>query len=312
MQLRLGTRASTLARWQADWVSEQLRLQGVEVQQVLISTQGDRQQQEPIGAADTVGVFTKEIQRALLERRIDLSVHSLKDLPTDEVHGLVLAAVPVRAPVCDALLGRTAGTLAELPAGATVGTGSLRRRAQLRHARPDLAMRDIRGNVDTRIRKLQEGQFDAIVLAEAGLRRLGLQAAITEVLPISLLLPAVGQGALGLETRADDQPARQALAALDDAATHHGVLAERAMLARLRGGCLAPVAAWGRLDAGRLWLTGRVLSVDGRRQLEVTHSVELVGGPSRPQAQDLGRQVADELLGQGAAELISAAREGDA
>ena len=196
-------------------------------------------------------MFTKEIERELLAGRVDLAVHSLKDLPTEVAAGLCLAAVPQRAAVADALLSDKYPSLDQLPPGATVGTGSLRRRAQLLHVRPDLQIRDIRGNVDTRLRKLHGGQFDAIVLAEAGLERLGLAGQITQRLPPAIMLPAVGQGALALEVRSDDRRTRQLVQSLDHAASHAAVAAERAMLAALRGGCLAPVAAWGRLDQDR-------------------------------------------------------------
>jgi hydroxymethylbilane synthase len=301
-QIRLGTRASSLARWQADWVAGRLGEINVDVELVEITTSGDRHQ-KPIGASTSPGVFTKEIQRALLEQRIDLAVHSLKDLPTDEVAGLALSAVPSRAPVADAMVCRSHDRLEALPPGAAVGTGSLRRRAQLLHARPDLQMKDIRGNVDTRLRKLDEGQYDAVVLAEAGLRRLELAGRITQILPLETVLPAVGQGALGLETRSDDRPVREALEQLDDAATHAAVVAERAMLAELRGGCLAPVAAWARAENDLLLLQGRVISPDGGEQIEATAS----GPLDRPA--ELGLQVAQELAAQGAADLILRARE---
>jgi len=278
-----------LARWQAEWVAAQLQACGLAVELVPIATAGD-QRQEPIGALSGKGLFTKEIQRALLEGRIDLAVHSLKDLPTDEVPGLCLAAVPERAAAADVLVCRQAGSLAELPAGAAVGSGSLRRRAQLLHVRGDLQMKDVRGNVDTRLRKLDQGDFDALVLAEAGLRRLGLAARITQVLPMSIMLPAVGQGALGLETRCDDRAAREAVARLDDPATHRAVLAERAMLSALQGGCLAPIAAWGRVEGNRLALTGRVLSADGKEKIEATHSAA-----AADDAEALGRRVAGDL-----------------
>ena len=300
MKLRLGTRGSALARWQADWVAEELSRRGVEVERVPISTSGDRQQ-GPISTLGGTGLFTKEIQRALLDRRIDLAVHSLKDLPTEEVPGLCLAAVPRRAPVWDVLVSRDGLTLDQLPRGATLGTSSLRRQAQLRHARPDLQPREIRGNVDTRLRKLREGQYEALVLAQAGLVRLGLQAQITQVFAAAILLPAVGQGALGLETRVDDRPARQAVEQLNDAESFQAVIAERAMLAALRGGCLAPIAAWGRIDSARLVLTGRVLSADGAEQREVTLD-------SPPAAAALGQAVAQRLLEQGAGQLIAVAR----
>ena len=300
--LRIGTRRSILARWQADWVAARLRELGVEVELVLLTTSGD-QQAGPIGEIGAQGVFTKEIQRAVLDGRVDLAVHSLKDLPTDGVPGLLLAAVPPRAAESDVLVCRRYASLDELPRGCRVGTGSLRRRSQLLHVRPDLAMKDVRGNVETRLRKLDEGEFDAIILAEAGLRRLELAQRICQVLPRDVCLPAVGQGALGLETRSDDSATQQQLHPLDDPATHAAVLAERAMLAELRGGCLAPVAAWGRREGPLLALTGRVLSPDGRRKLEASSS----GDPA--QAADLGRRVAGELLAQGAAALIGLARE---
>jgi hydroxymethylbilane synthase len=213
-----------------------------------------------------------------------------------------LAAVPERAAVNDVLVSDRAGSLAELPGGASVGTGSLRRRAQLLNARRDLLMRDLRGNVETRLRKLREGRYDAIVLAEAGLRRLGLAQAITQVLPLELVLPAVGQGALAIEVRSDDATARQAVLPLEHAATRAAATAERAMLAALQGGCLAPIAGWARLEPPALVLTGRVLSADGTRKIEATLTA------AAAQAAALGRRVADALLAQGAAELIEASR----
>ena len=303
VRLRLGTRASPLARWQADWVAAQLRRQGSEIELVHVTTSGDRGPL-PIGRGADRGLFTKEIQAELLAGHIDLAVHSLKDLPTDAVRGVCLAAVPERAPVNDVLVSDCAGSLSELRGGARVGTGSLRRRAQLLNARRDLLMRDLRGNVETRLRKLHEGQYDAIVLAEAGLRRLGLAREITQVLPLELALPAVGQGALALEVRTDDATARQAVLPLEHAATRAAVTAERAMLAALQGGCLAPIAAWGRREQDTLVLTGRVLSADGARKIEATLAA------AAAEAAVLGRRVADALLAQGAAALIEAARAG--
>ncbi len=300
--LRLGTRSSPLARWQAEWVAARLEENGVAVELIPISTQGDKQQQGPIAAMGGIGVFTKEIQRALLETRIDLAVHSLKDLPTERVAGLTLAAVPPRGPIGDVLVSREGHTFESLPTGAVVGTGSVRRQAQLWHARRDLQMRDVRGNVETRLRKLEERQYDALVLAEAGLVRLELSDVISERLPRSLILPAVGQGALGLETRDDDDPTRRALRALNDAETYAAVLAERALLARLRAGCLAPVGAWGRRDGDALRLDAVVLSPDGRQRLEASATGALEDGES------LGRRVADDLLAQGAADLIKQTR----
>ncbi len=293
-----------MAKWQAQWVAARLEASGVDVQLVPISTSGDRHKSGSIADVGSQGVFTKEIQAALLDERVDLAVHSLKDLPTDPVPGLCLAAVPQRGPIGDVLVCSSHSSLEELPEGVVVGTGSLRRRSQLLQARSDLQIRDIRGNVDTRLAKLARGDYDALVLAEAGLRRLGLAQHIGQELFPAIILPAVGQGALGLETRQDDQATRSALAVLDDAASHAAVLAERAMLAALQGGCLAPVAAWGRIEDGQLTLTGRVLDADGRRSVETS----LTADPD--DAEQLGRQVADELFAQGAAELIATSRDG--
>jgi hydroxymethylbilane synthase len=301
MHLRLGTRGSALARWQADWVAAELRSHGVEVELVLITTSGDRRL-DSLAAFGGQGVFTKEIQQALIDGRVDVAVHSLKDLPTEQPAELGLAAVPERAACGDVLVCPKFGTLDKLPEDATVGTSSHRRQAQLLHVRPDLQIKEIRGNVDTRLKKVHAGDFDAIVLAEAGLTRLGLAAEITERLPFELLMPAVGQGALAIEIRQNDEATRNAVATLDDLATHAAVLAERSMLAALRAGCLAPVAAWGRLGGDQLLLNGRVISLDGRIQLEA----QSAAAPS--DAQTLGRRVADELLDQGAAEVIQAAR----
>lgn len=300
--IRIGTRASALARWQAEWVAAQLTARGIAVELVPISTQGDRQQSGSIGEIGTQGVFTKEIQRALLDGAIDCAVHSLKDLPTDAVAGLSLAAVPERESPRDALLGVQATSIEAIPAGARVATGSLRRRAQLWHQREDLVMVDVRGNVDTRLRKLDEGEFDVLVLAEAGLKRLGLAARIACLLPPEVMLPAIGQGALGIEAREDDAATRSALAALDDRESHAAVTAERALLATLRGGCLAPVAAWGRVIAGVLRLEAAVLSADGRERLAASAEA------SPAEAVSLGERLAQELLSHGAAELIAASR----
>ncbi len=317
--LRLGTRGSQLARWQAEWVAAELRRSGHEVELVEIATRGDVERGAAIEEIGTRGVFTKEIQRALLAGTVDVGVHSLKDLPTEAVDGLVIAAVPPRESPADVLvLGarsdeRGASEVVSrssllapgsfLPAGARVGTGSLRRQAQLRHVRSDLRISDIRGNVDTRLRKLDEGHFDAIVLAEAGLRRLGLAKRITEVLSFDLMLPAVGQGALAIECRADDEATLAAARPLQEAATRAAVTAERALLANLRGGCMAPVGALGRVEGGELRLSAVVLSADGERRLAAGDVATLAESAS------LGRRVADALLAQGASDLIAEARK---
>jgi hydroxymethylbilane synthase len=301
--LRIGTRASALALWQANWVHEQLAAVGIPSEVIKIASRGDLQPDAPIATIGGDGVFTKELQKALLDGRIHVAVHSLKDLPTEAAPGLILAAVPERESPHDVLVCRSAQSLTNLPKGARIGTGSLRRRAQVLHLRPELKLLDIRGNVDTRLRKLGDGEYDALVLAEAGLRRLGLQSRITQVLKPPEMLPAVGQGALGLETRFGDHVTRQALESIDDPESHQSVLAERTMLAALAGGCLAPIGAWGRVESdGRLRLSACVLSPDGKTRLEA----ERVGNAADAMA--VGRQVAEELLADGAAKLIVQSR----
>lgn len=302
ISLRLGARASPLSRWQAEWVAAKLRERGHNVELVPISTRGDREQKGPISSLGGDGVFTKEIQKALLDERIDLAVHSLKDLPTAPVAGLTLAAIPVRGPVGDAWLSPHGTTVEDLPRAARVGTGSLRRRAQLWHVRPDLRMMEARGNVDTRVKKLEAGEFDALVLAEAGLTRLGIAPPDMRRLPTSLMVPAVGQGALGIETRAGDTRTIDAVGPLDDRPTRAAVFAERSLLAELAGGCLAPIGAWARPEGSDLLLEAVVLSHDGQTRLHVTKS----GDSANPEA--LGKLVAHALLADGAGDLISASR----
>jgi len=292
-----------LARWQAEWVAAKLTGLGHTVELVPISTTGDRQTQEAISSLGATGLFTKELQRALLDRQVDLAVHSLKDLPTEPVPGLMLAAVPPRADVADAFLSRTGAPFAELPQEAVVGTGSPRRRSQLLYLRPDLHMADLRGNVDTRLAKLAAGDYDAIILAQAGLTRLGRASEITEILPIESVLPAVGQGALGLECREDNAPLLSALAFLDDADSHAAVLAERALLHTLRGGCLAPIGALARVNQpGRLTMNAAVLSLDGQQRIALTAEADISS------AANLGQTLAESLLAAGADRLIAQLR----
>ena len=300
--LRLGTRDSPLARWQSEWVATQLMERGIAVEMIPITTRGDTLS-GPLGAVGGQGLFTKRIQQALLDRQVDLAVHSLKDLPTDHVAGLALAAVPQRAGMFDVYVSNTCERIEQLPADSVVGTGSLRRRTQLLRLRPDVQVRDIRGNVDTRLRKLDDGEFDAILLAEAGLIRLGLGSRITQRLMPEVMLPAVGQGALGLEMRSDDDVVRELLAPLDHGETRAAVTAEREMLSTLRGGCLAPVGAWGRVEQSALSLDGVVLSWDGQQRLFSSHT------SAAKNALDLGKKVADDLISQGAAELIATVRD---
>ena len=301
--LRIGTRSSPLARWQAEYVAARLEQLGNEVEIVFITTQGDVRS-GPLGQIGGQGLFTKEIQRALLAEEVDIAVHSLKDLPTDPVEGLKLGAVPLRESPGDVLVSTKFNDFASLPLGARVGTGSLRRRTQLLHTRPDLVIEDIRGNVDTRLRKVDKGEFDAIVLAEAGLTRLGLATRITQVLPKELMLPAVGQGALGIEIRASDELAQMAVGPLNHTETRAAVVAERALLAKLRGGCLAPVGAWGRMEEQKFLLDAVVLSSDGKVRIHAR------GHASASDATSLGRRVAHDLQQQGSDELIAGSRLG--
>jgi hydroxymethylbilane synthase len=298
--LRIGTRGSPLALWQAGYVADRLRPladpRGVEL--VLIETEGDRVRDRALSAIGGDGLFTKEIQHALLEDRVDVAVHSLKDLPTLPVAGVVLAAVPARGPSGDVLVSHRHACFDRLPKNGTIGTSSLRRRSQALHRRPDLRVVDLRGNVETRLRKLDDQGLDAIVLAEAGLRRLGLEQHITEILDPAWMFPAVGQGALGLECRAGDDATRALLAPLDDPSARAAVLAERAFLRGLGGGCLVPIGALGRIADGMLRLAGTVLSTDGGQRVE-----GVMVGPIDV-AETLGQRLAEILLQQGARELL--------
>lgn len=301
-RIRIGTRGSKLARWQADWVASQLTQRGHSVELVIIATEGDvsTASLREVGGR---GVFSKEIQRAVLADQADLAVHSLKDLPTFPIAGLILAAVPPRESTDDCLLSRSGEHFEQLPAGATVGTGSSRRGAQLLAWRPDLVIADIRGNVESRIRKMKSGEYDAIILAAAGLSRLELTTQITQTLPPERILPAIGQGALGLECRTQDAATRAAVEQLNCADSFAAVSAERSLLLNLLAGCLAPVAAVGKLtDSGQLELSAGVFSVDGQQAVRG----QRCGPPAR--AVELGAELADELKQQGAAELIAAAR----
>lgn len=302
--LRIGTRGSSLARWQSGWVADRLRSlhPGLAVELVEVRTQGDRDRNSPLAQIGGIGLFTKEIQRALLDGEVDAAVHSLKDLPTQEAPGLVLAAVPPREDLADALIAPVHRTLDALPAGSSIGTGSLRRRAQLLSLRPDLRVEAIRGNVETRLGLI--GRLDAVVLAVAGLKRLGLDPAITERLEPPRFLPAVGQGALGIECRGDDLRTAALLAPIDDPTTHRAVLAERKVLAELEGGCMIPLGAWGRESSpGRLALDVAVWDADGRECLRAADD-GAIDEPDR-----LGIRVAQRLRDLGAERLLRPARD---
>ena len=294
--LTIASRGSQLALWQARWVQARLTEMGLESRIEIIKTTGDKITDVPLAKVGTKGLFTKEIEEALLDGRADLAVHSLKDLPTELPQGLVLAAVPPREDPRDAILGRC---LHDLPANAKVGTSSLRREAQVRYKRPDLAVEPLRGNLDTRVRKLQEGLYDAIVLAAAGLNRLGWERHIAEILPPEVMCPAIGQGALALESR-ESGPGRDACARFDDPATRAAVTAERAVLATLGGGCQVPIGANAVLRNDRLHLRAIVAAPDGS---------DLVSGESEApssEAESLGRSLAAELLHKGARTILDA------
>jgi hydroxymethylbilane synthase len=294
--LVIASRGSQLALWQARWVEGRLSALGHECRIEIIKTTGDKITDVPLAKVGTKGLFTKEIEEALLEERADLAVHSLKDLPTELPPGLVLAAVPEREDPRDALVGKR---LSELLVGAKVGTSSLRRSAQLRRLRPDLRVESIRGNLDTRLRKLDEGQYDAILLAAAGLKRLGWGDRIAEILPPEIMCSAVGQGALAIETRASGA-GFEACRRLDHAATHRAVAAERGVLLALGGGCQVPIGAYATVKDGWLELQAVVASPDG---------AELVRGRSEGISGDaarLGSALGQDLLERGARRILEA------
>lgn len=300
--LRIGTRKSNLALWQAKWCAARLSEHGFQVELVHLVTQGDVTKGS-LAQAGGQGLFTKRIQQALFDQEADLAVHSLKDLPTDPTPGLRLAAVPEREIPNDVMVSHQANTLMELPAGAVVGTGSIRRQAQVLFARPDCQVADIRGNVETRLEKLDAGEYDAIVLARAGMHRLGLSDRMTEVIDSETMMPAVGQGALGIEVRGDDEESLKAARLLIHEPSMQAVTAERALLRSLRAGCLAPVGCLATVDEhSQLTLKATVLDSQGKQRL-----VETVSGEAA-QAESIGISAADALLHQGAAELIAQSR----
>jgi hydroxymethylbilane synthase len=302
--IRLGTRGSKLAMWQSNWVKAELETLGCAVELIRIKTQGDVKT-GPLAQIGGQGLFTKQLQVALLDESIDLAVHSLKDLPTEDAKGLSIAAIPERETTCDALCfprGSEARSLDGLPEGACIGTGSVRRAAQILYQRPALQIKDIRGNVDTRLEKLDSGEYDAIVLAAAGLSRLGLEERISYRFDQEKMLPAVGQGALGLEIRDADHATREVVSNLNHLESFSAALAERAMLRRLFAGCLAPVGARCETDGDTLTLTGVVLSRDGKARIEAAESLSL------DQYESLGISVAEKLIGDGADKLLDEAK----
>jgi hydroxymethylbilane synthase len=294
--LRIGTRGSMLAKWQAEFIRKRLFVAaGVEAEIVIIKTAGDKLQHIPLTQIGGKGIFIKELEEALLEETIDVAVHSVKDIPTDTPSRLMFPAVCRRDDVRDCLVG---STLANLRQRARVGTGSLRRQAQLLHLRPDLDVRDLRGNVDTRLRKVESGEYEAIVLSKAGLDRLGLSKRISETLSPDVCMPAVGQGAIAVECRLKDSEAGDILGLLDDAETRTAIIAERALLGALQGGCQVPLGAWARIERGELVLEACVCSVDG-----VQYVKQRATAPP-DQAAQLGEHMARLLAEAGAQSIL--------
>jgi hydroxymethylbilane synthase len=298
--IKIGTRGSKLALWQANWVQSVLKQKSPSqaVELITIKTQGDKILDVPLAKVGGKGLFVKEIEQALLARRIDIAVHSMKDMPADIPEGLSIGAIPERENPLDVFISRSGAGFNELAGGSVIGTSSLRRSAQLHYARPDMVTQPIRGNLDTRLKKLESENFDALVLAAAGVKRLNLEHKITEYLDPELMLPAIGQGALCIEIRKDDSIVGSLVASLDHAATRAAVTAERAFLKRLEGGCQVPIAGHGRISENQFTLTGLVAEVDGTRVIKGEKSGPLNASTS------IGIELAEELLAKGADKIL--------
>jgi hydroxymethylbilane synthase len=297
--VRIGTRGSLLAKWQAEYVRKRIfQATGVETEIIIIKTTGDSMQQAFFSQIGGKGVFIKELEEALLDEQIDLAVHSVKDIPTDVPSRLCFPAVCRREDTRDALIGGKGETLLKLRHGARVGTSSLRRASQLRHVRADLDIREMRGNVDTRLRKVDSGEYEAIVLAKAGLDRLGMSGRISEVLSPDVCMPAVGQGAIAVQARLKDAEISDALAPLDDNETRQSIVAERALLGALQGGCQVPLGAWARFERNELVMDGVVCSPDGSNYIR-----QRASGPA-DQPRELGQRLAELLIGAGAGTIL--------
>ena len=296
----IGTRGSKLALWQAEHIAGRIRERypAIEVTLKKIVTTGDKILDVPLAKIGGKGLFTKELENAMLSGEIDLAVHSLKDMPTELPEGLMLAAITTRADACDAFVSLRYASLDELPQGAKVGTSSLRRRAQILKYRPDLQTVDLRGNLDTRIKKLENKEMDAIILATAGLKRLGLEQYITQILPSEICLPAVGQGALAIETRQDDPEVLSVLEFLNDSGTIAAVTAERAYLREVQGGCQVPVGVYGQINGDQLLLEATILKIDGTREVRAQMSA------SCSEAEELGVKLAQQMLAAGGKEIL--------
>ncbi|MDI6817605.1 MAG: hydroxymethylbilane synthase [Actinomycetota bacterium] len=299
----LGTRGSKLALWQSNHVAATLKEKaGVDIELKIIKTQGDKILDAPLSKIGDKGLFVKEIETALLECEADLAVHSSKDVPTQIPEGLVLGAFLKRVDSRDVLIARDGKGLDELPAGSIVGTSSLRRIAQVLNRRPDLQIKDVRGNLDTRLRKMEDGEYDAIILAAAGLDRMGWNEGITERIATEVMLSAVGQGAIAVEIRDDDDDMRELMRHLEDAQTRAAVIAERALLRELEGGCQIPIGALGVIEGGKLKLDGMVASLDGTKMIRDV----IAGDPDDAEA--LGVELANTLRGMGADEILAEVR----
>jgi len=298
--IRIGTRGSKLALWQANWVKSVLekKFPSTPVALIIIKTQGDKILDVPLAKVGGKGLFVKEIEEALLAGRIDIAVHSMKDMPADIPRELCIGAVPERESPGDVFISRSGMEFKKLPAGSVIGTSSLRRSAQLLHARPDIVIQPMRGNLDTRLKKLESENFDALVLAAAGVKRLDLAHRITEYLDPAIMLPAIGQGALCIEIRKGDPTVGPMVASLDHAATRTVVAGERALLNRLEGGCQVPIAGHGRIAENRITLTGLVAEVDGTRVIRGEKS-----GPL-DSVEAVGIELADTLLARGADKIL--------
>jgi hydroxymethylbilane synthase len=299
--IKIGTRGSALALWQTEWVRGRLLAgnRDLDIEIVKIKTKGDKILDVPLAAVGGKGLFVKEIEEALLDGGIDLAVHSMKDMPAEIPAGLCIGAVPEREIPWDALISKDRLALKDLPKGASIGTSSLRRSAQLLHTRSDITIRSLRGNLDTRLRKLETENLDAIILAAAGVKRLGWENRITEYLTEEIMLPAICQGALGIETREEDSFVSKVVGGLNHPESATVAFGERAFLKRLEGGCQVPIAAFGRISNGEFRLTGLVAEVDGSRIIR-----ESITGPST-ESETLGVALADRLLAAGAGDILA-------
>jgi hydroxymethylbilane synthase len=297
--IRIGTRGSMLAKWQAEFIRKRIfQTTGADAEIVIIKTTGDKLQTASFSQIGGKGVFIKELEEALLNEEVDLAVHSVKDIPTDVPSRLCFPVICRREDTRDCLVSAKGETLATLRQGARLGTSSLRRQAQIRHLRPDLDVRELRGNIDTRLRKVESGEYDAVLLAKAGLDRLGWSNRISEALAPEVCMPAVGQGALGVQARLKDTDLADALTPLDDFATRQSIVAERSLLGALEGGCQVPLGAWARVERGELILDAVVCSPDGAKHIRQRAS-------SAPeQARELGARVAQFLIDAGAREIL--------